>query len=942
MKIQLFQKAICRTPAFSPTDILADKWEELKRLIYDASPDFHTLIKDIPFHEIPLLAERAQLTIWKYFNRAKYRATPFGGFASVSIAEIADQQQTLIVQRNPISNYLTDWSEVDKAKDMFGTALSDTMELMTNSTLYRIGNELRYIRAQEGAVTLASVMTNKWISAVVDCCQEKITVNQLKTSMQQKLGCSKTAVQNLLLQLLDAEIIFSERTPNITGIDYFKRSGFGGNGAKMYRIDHRSVKAGKLDANQFRDLPAFFNFWRNVNKPFRSAAMTDFVIAFKNKFGDSMIPLALALDPEMGIGFAGLHETTWPLFKIKARANSGWTADAELNGVDSCDAAFRSFLINGMVEQNGIQLENFKQADLRHNDPFPNTFSAVMSYLDGLPLLETAGGATGNALLGRFTMIDPSFEAFGRELASIEQAANPDILFFDVAFSGEKAVDNVNRRLNVYNAELPLLAWSLSDEVLDLSDISVCIRNSEVILWSMKYHKRMMPRVSTAYNFGRSGFALFRFLCELQHEQLRTQLSFKLDELVPGCNRYPRVCYRGIVVSPAMWRIPEEFRNSQASADHTSLETLTRWMTNNEVGPYFKYGIHDQTLTFDTREPEDLRIFLKLLKVHGATPIIISEASVASVPVADDQGKMLNAQLILTYYHNDHLFQSVLPQLNPVMNIDEANAFLPGSMWIYYEIFCHPIRSDAIVVNEIAAVVIKAQHLIDKWFFIRYNTPSPHLRLRIKLKSPRGLRTIISLMEQIFKPALKAKKISDLQIRTYYPEQERYGFAGIDLVETMFWRDSEHVLHLLQHPLGRQDLQVQTVQWMDSIFNCLYPDVHQRMLLVKRLAGTFALEFEMSPLDFKSINSEYKTIRALHFPELTRSATQQALFELIENAIAKIGNFSFSEKLLSDLVHLHINRLFPDHQRQQETILYQYLLNHLRMKAARVASPSKW
>ena len=107
----------------------------------------------------------------------------------------------------------------------------------------------------------------------------------------------------------------------------------------------------------------------------------------------------------------------------------------------------------------------------------PNTFSAIFSYWNGMPVIENAGGCTANALLGRFTITGGQSYEMAKQIAAIEQQANPDVLFFDVAYQAEKQVDNVNRRLQLYENELPLLSWSCcDDEPLSLDDLLVMVR----------------------------------------------------------------------------------------------------------------------------------------------------------------------------------------------------------------------------------------------------------------------------------------------------------------------------------------------------------------------------------------------------------------------------------------------------------------------------------
>ncbi len=60
----------------------------------------------------------------------------------------------------------------------------------------------------------------------------------------------------------------------------------------------------------------------------------------------------------------------------------------------------------------------------------------------------------------------------------------------------------------------------------------------------------------SAYNYSRSNLPVFRFLCDLQHHKIKSNLNFDIRESFPNLIRYPRVVYKDIIVSRAMWLVP--------------------------------------------------------------------------------------------------------------------------------------------------------------------------------------------------------------------------------------------------------------------------------------------------------------------------------------------------------------------------------------------------
>jgi thiopeptide-type bacteriocin biosynthesis protein len=475
---------------------------------------------------------------------------------------------------------------------------------------------------------------------------------------------------------------------------------------------------------------------------------------------------------------------------------------------------------------------------------------------------------------------------------------------------------------------------------IKLSDINVQVRGEEIVIWSVKHQKRLMPRLSSAYNFNRSSLALFRFLCDLQYQHLTTQLSFKLSDLIKGCKSYPRVYYKNVIISPAMWTVPNNFRNIASKDIRSKIPEFTEWVCTNNISRHFKFGIHDQTLVFDTHSESDIAFFLAIIKSHKTSLPLITETSSSASSVRDDQGKPLHSQLLLTYYHRDKIFEplSFLPHaVEPV----ETTAYLPGSLWFYFEIYCHPIRSNDLLVHELSSLLNNVRPWVQKWFFVRYDYPSPHIRVRIKLKDKHSISKLIWRLEKTFKVALGNRMITDLQIKTYFPELQRYGRAGIDLTETIFYEDSEYVLKLLHADLPVQLLYEDNLKFMYASFVCQTQDIDNMIRLAERIAESFAVELNLTIDDFKKINNDFNQLIPIANMELPRSIHIDNYLAFLKIALESFDQRCDAEAFVVDLVHMHVNRLFQDHQRTHEAILYQFLTKYLKMMRARSKSLSE-
>jgi thiopeptide-type bacteriocin biosynthesis protein len=933
--------ALCRTPAFTEEDELFSKWDDLKLMIRDSSPEFYRIIKDKRINELSELPDKIKFTIWKYFNRAKYRATPFGGFAAVSLVRLGNQPGNAVrLQRDTVARRFWDWKEAVGVSRLNNT-IEDTTQIRSNSTIYVVGNELRYIRQEQHLFQLTTIPSCEWINMIIQFCRTPVTVSELFALSKTTIGCNAIEIKDIVAQLLYLEVIYSDRRPNITGRDFFERLGLSNAGSDAcYRIDRRTVIEGQFSEYLLKDISEFLNFRRQLGLQETPAGLKNFFSSFKQKYGDGIVSLAQALDPEIGISYCGLEEeVTGGDFIPKMHRHLSFNGERS-NGFLFPDRLL-GFLLNGLASNQDIHLENFVRASGLAVNSFPNSFPVLISFIDNLPVIESAGGVTANSLLGRFSLVDESYANLSRDVSAIEQTANPDVIFFEIAYIGEKEIDNINRRINSYEYELPLLSWSSGEGSLNISDIMVFIRGDELILWSTIHQKRLIPRLSSAYNFKRSDLALFRFLCDLQSQNLTCDMNFKLSEVLPGCDVYPRVYYKTILVSAKMWRIPARFLKIQDYNAAELLDSFRLWLEQNKVSRFFKFGKGDQVLLFNSADPQELIYFLTICsKMKPDTDTLIREASAGCKLFTDEIGKTFHPEIVLTYYHNECIYHPApLPSYyNGKISgsASEIKKFhLPGSDWIYLEIYCHSVRTNVLLMQYLVTLLKEASLLIDKWFFVRYDVPSHHIRLRIKLTDRRNTGELIRCIESWAKPILVQDVISDIQIKTYFPETHRYHYSGINTCETIFWLDSEHVLRLLKCCLDENETYVHTLLLMAKLFGLLSADREENIRAVAVMGNSFAKEFSWDGQAFKIINVGFNGIKQglqnlhrvdfLGRPDRLLKYTKRALDGKHDNDAAL--------KFIVDLIHMHINRLFASRQREHEGVLYQFLLKYLKMQA---------
>lgn len=77
----------------------------------------------------------------------------------------------------------------------------------------------------------------------------------------------------------------------------------------------------------------------------------------------------------------------------------------------------------------------------------------------------------------------------------------------------------------------------------------------------------------------------------------------------------------------------------------------------------------------------------------------------------------------------------------------EDRIFIPGSEWLYFKIYTGTKTGDDILKNEVYDFVhdLRRKNIIDQWFFVRYNDPDFHLRLRLHINNTCNLNYVFEL-----------------------------------------------------------------------------------------------------------------------------------------------------------------------------------------------------
>lgn len=267
----------------------------------------------------------------------------------------------------------------------------------------------------------------------------------------------------------------------------------------------------------------------------------------------------------------------------------------------------------------------------------------------------------------------------------------------------------------------------------------------------------------------------------------------------------------------------------------------------------------------------------------------------------------------------------------------------PGTEWLYLKIYTGVKTADIILEEAVQplAEYFHENNYISKWFFIRYNDPKSHLRIRFYLNNTEYYPNVLKKINEEFKEFVDSGEISNISIETYSREIERYGKNIIDEAETLFYKNSEFTLLCL--PYDDEDKIIFSIFYINEILDKLNLEVKEKLVWIQNFNGAFKKEFNAdknlnSQLDkkYRQFKSKFGTFLQSDEYSDERNAIISHILEyapILQNILKHYENQTLEMSLQSffqSIFHMNINRLFVSNQRLFEMVIYDYLLRYYK------------
>jgi thiopeptide-type bacteriocin biosynthesis protein len=712
--------------------------------------------------------------------------------------------------------------------------------------------------------------------------------------------------------------------------------------------------------------------------PYSEGTLGDFKNKFSQKYEEEEVPLAVALDPELGIGFpaGGEKADLSPLVEGVPVGGEGARSRSFTIPVE------HNFLLQKVAEaQLSRQFQiTLTEEDLRGMDSpkqnLPLTNNAMFSVMrEGgkeYIVLDAICGSTGTFLLGRFGHTDSSVLHLLQEISRAEDETMPEVIFADIVHLPEARTGNVIIRPALKNYQISYLGKASVDREyqIPVTDLLISVRNNRIILRSQSLNKVIIPRLSNAHNFSNpDSLDVYHFLCALQSQGVRTGLSGAgvVSSVSSIFAFIPRIVLENIILAEAQWNCrAEQLKEVIATAkkgDWASLKIqIDQWRQKVGIPRHICLVDSDNDLYIDLENQWLAETFVGEIKARETFTIKEYLFHSENAVVASEKSKHSNQFVVAFHNQPDKPLQPV-QQPEPTAKAAEvvARKFFSGSQWLYYKVYTGIKTADSLLADVLYPLTerFKAKGWVDKFFFIRYSDPSLHFRFRFHLTHTKHTGKVIAELHKHLSPYLDSKAITAIVNDTYNRELERYGRNSIDAVEEYFHTDSQTILQFLTMIEGAEGEECRWrfgMQMLDDMLNLFGFDLKQKLDFTDLNATYFGKEFGYNQALKKSLDIKYKEIeRAIEellaesndehtfFYQLTHARREKLQeFSRSMQALAAHGELQISiPSLLGSLIHMNVNRLFRSRQRFVEYSLYYHLSKYYRIQYGRTVLAKK-
>ncbi len=967
--------------------------------------------------------ERLLDTLYRYYLRMGTRSTPYGLFAGCAPGVLGGDKTEIVFAGDKLRQHSRlDMNYVAELADYI-TRLPPVraqVRFFPNNTLYQVGDKYRYVeftlKNKRRSYHLASVTESVYVRRVLERAGRGATIGQLTEALTDA-DVSAAQAEAFVNSLIDGQLLTSDFEPTVTGDEFFGvmleklrplhgtgelvarleevARTLGGDGEAIGRYQRVAQLVRELIPTSSKDLVQTDLFYRTevntlsrrvveqltatgekllrTGKAWRSADLEEFKKRFSARFEQQEVPLLAALDAEAGVGYGlNVSGTSDHMPLLGGLALPGSKPDPVVPWDKAhrlVSAKFKAWLGSGqpVMELTDADVDGLAEPGEAPALPegaylFGSLLSPSGEALDRGDyafVLHTLGGVSAGTLLARFCHGSETLAQQTRACLLDEARQRPGAILAEIVHLPQARMGNVIMRPQLREYEIPYLGQASvpGTHQIPPDDLLVSVQGDRVVLRSARLGKEVVPRLTNAHNYAK-GLPAYRFLGDLQFQHLGGAFSWQWGLHVEE-TYLPRVTYRNFILCRARWYLRKEDHPELGNAGLDLPGYFGALRQRWNMPRYAVIGEGDNELLVDFENGQSLRNLADALR-KGSVELLEYLSLPGQCFVKDESGSYAN-EVVIPLKRVTPARPTAPATLAP-LPASLPRTFIPGSEWLYVKVYTGNRTADRLLTECLKPLTERwrADGVIDNWFFIRYNDPDPHLRLRFHHAGRPGFWTeVLAALHEALAPLVGNGTVVKVLTDTYQREVERYGANTMVLSEALFGSDSVAVtefLDLIGGDEGERYRWLFALRNVDALLDDFGLDLAAKDRLLRGLQEGFYAEFNKRSKTSKllhSLNDKYRAearaIEDILGPQPAESPLRPALecfrrrSERNRDLVAALETERRNHPattlpdaaLLPSYIHMTLNRTFIARQRMHELVVYHYLSRYYASQLAR-------
>lgn len=665
--------------------------------------------------------EKLKFSMLKYLTRMSSRCTPFGLFAGCSVGRFDVQTNTVLkeVDKNRRHTRLDMNYLVALSQDLVKRPeIKHQLLFFPNTSIYKAGKQLRYVEYEyinsKRHHNIVAVDDTEYLDLVLVKANKGALLLDL-VNMLVSDDITTQEASSYIEELVDSQLLISELEPSVSGSEFLEQicsvlkkldntkdvlctlqeaekkmllidSNMGNDPDEylnlteslrelgtdfdlkfMFQTDVAlGVKANTLDEAIIDDVKKGLILLNRISIPPQETFLSKFKEAFYERYEEREVPLATALDVEVGLGYVqnqGSGDIN-PLVDgiiLPERDSRQSIVDVKWTTINSIfqkklNKAFRENSYTITLSDNDFQEYEAEWDDL------PDTMSCMLEIIieNGRQKIKFSGGGGSSAanLLGRFCHGDKELHDYTMEIIGAETKINADKILAEIVHLPESRVGNILMRPDFREYEIPYLAKSVKSKPfqLTLDDLMISIKNNAIMLRSKKYNKQVIPHLTNAHNYSRDSLPIYHFLADMQTQGFRSGIGINLSPFAENFEFLPRIEYHNLILQNATWHLRKnhisgllKIRNN----DGQLTEELASFRKTLKIPKFAMLADGDNELLVNFQNLTSVRMFLDT--VEKRTDFKLTEFLFTEEGIVKNKTEYYTNQVIVSFFNEEKL-----------------------------------------------------------------------------------------------------------------------------------------------------------------------------------------------------------------------------------------------------------------------------------------------